>query len=174
MLMSRQIQQAQQPQQALSAQQQGQQDVCNTPIATPALELIESFFMASHLLHRLAERGVGPTLSGPRTRVLMEVGRAAHPLRMNEVAAELGITARTITTLIDALEQDGLLARQPDPTDRRATLLTLTEQGKAQVKQLATVAERVSESLLASLQAPQRQQLRDILRQLIGHAQSQR
>ncbi len=156
-------------QQALSDQQEKR----NTPVATPALEIIESFFMASHLLHRLAERGVGPALSGPRTRVLMEVGRATQPLRMKDVAAELGITARTITTLIDALEQDGLLARQPDPTDRRATLLTLTERGKTQVTELAAVAERVSEQLLAPLQAPQRQQLSDILRQIIGHAQSQ-
>ncbi|WP_223836608.1 MarR family transcriptional regulator [Paenibacillus oceani] len=41
---------------------------------------------------------------------------------MNELAAELGIKARTVTDFVDALEIDNLLVRVPDPTDHRATL----------------------------------------------------
>ena len=48
-------------------------------------------------------------------------------VRMGDLSSALGVTARNITTIVDALEREGLLMRKPDPTDRRAILLELTE-----------------------------------------------
>ncbi len=38
---------------------------------------------------------------------------------------------RNVTSLVDALEENGLVARRPHPTDRRATLVELTGSGAA-------------------------------------------
>jgi DNA-binding MarR family transcriptional regulator len=60
-----------------------------------------------------------------RGRVLW-VLRKSGPVLMRAVSDTLGITPRTLTGLIDALEADGWVIRKPHPTDRRATLLELT------------------------------------------------
>jgi DNA-binding MarR family transcriptional regulator len=60
-----------------------------------------------------------------RGRVLWAL-RESGPVVMRAVAGALGVTPRTLTGLIDALEADGWVVRKPHPTDRRATLLELT------------------------------------------------
>jgi DNA-binding MarR family transcriptional regulator len=55
---------------------------------------------------------------------------------MSGLATELAITARRVTALVDALEHEGLVARAPDPRDRRVTWITLTERGTAMVDRL--------------------------------------
>lgn len=57
---------------------------------------------------------------------------------MRDLGDELGVTARNVTGLVDALQRDGLVERLPHPGDRRATLVRLTPAG-----------ERVSGELLA-------------------------
>src|SRR5262249_46279918 len=104
-------------------------------------------------------------LSGPRLRLLMAVEEAGH-LRMGDVAEELGITARTVTTLVDALEREGLLVRLPDPKDRRATLLELTETARTQFEQVRGLQMELGEELLAPLDQGQRRLLLDLLNRL--------
>ncbi len=48
---------------------------------------------------------------------------------MSSISDELGVTRRNVTALVDALEEEGLVRRKPHPTDRRATVIELTEQG---------------------------------------------
>ncbi|MGW2410409.1 MarR family winged helix-turn-helix transcriptional regulator [Streptomyces sp. NPDC001739] len=47
-----------------------------------------------------------------------------------DLGREIGLNRTTVTRRADRLEQAGLLQRQPDPADGRATLLALTEQGR--------------------------------------------
>lgn len=56
---------------------------------------------------------------------------ADAPLRVSRVAANLGIRVPSATEQIIKLEQAGLVTRRPDPTDSRAVLVELTEQGRA-------------------------------------------
>jgi DNA-binding MarR family transcriptional regulator len=42
----------------------------------------------------------------------------------------LKVSSRNITGLVDGLAETGFVTREPHPTDRRATLVTLTETGK--------------------------------------------
>jgi DNA-binding MarR family transcriptional regulator len=71
--------------------------------------------------------GSGLTLA--RTKVLAHLQDS--PARPGGLAGECGVAARTITNTIDGLERDGLVARQPDPADRRATLVAVTSRGQA-------------------------------------------
>jgi DNA-binding MarR family transcriptional regulator len=48
---------------------------------------------------------------------------------MSDISDVLGVTRRNITALVDALEEEGLVRRMPHPTDRRATIIELTEKG---------------------------------------------
>jgi DNA-binding MarR family transcriptional regulator len=52
------------------------------------------------------------------------------PLRIGALAVALGIDNSTLTPQIQRLERDGLIARKPDPRDRRAALVEITRPGK--------------------------------------------
>jgi DNA-binding MarR family transcriptional regulator len=66
--------------------------------------------------------------SYPRLRVLSALGDGAR--RTGVLARDLGLTSHAVTKLVDALVSDGLLERRPDPTDRRASLVALTDRGR--------------------------------------------
>ncbi len=65
---------------------------------------------------------------------------------MTSISDELGVTRRNVTALVDALEDEGLVRRRPHPTDRRATVIELTDRGVETVDRMydehrAAVAE---------------------------------
>lgn len=74
----------------------------------------------------LAERGL--TLA--RASLLWQLQRSG-PSTQHALSRALRVTPRNVTGLVDALEADHLVSREPHPTDRRATLVTLTSQGTA-------------------------------------------
>ncbi|MYR05000.1 MarR family transcriptional regulator [Gordonia sp. SID5947] len=54
---------------------------------------------------------------------------APEPMRLTDLAEQAGITKQTAGGLVDQLETAGYLMRVPDPSDGRARLVTLSEQG---------------------------------------------
>lgn len=52
------------------------------------------------------------------------------PVTQRELADALGVTARNVTGLVDGLSDSGHVVRRPHPTDRRATLVDLTADGR--------------------------------------------
>ena len=90
------------------------------------------------LLHRIesALRPLGLTFA--RYEVLMIlVFSQRGSLPLNKVGARLQVHPTSVTNAVDRLEADGLIARQPHPTDRRTTLAVLLPEGRA-------VAERAT------------------------------
>lgn len=105
-------------------------------------------------------------LSPARVRLLLALATAGGT-RMSGLAAQLGVTNRAITGLVDALEREGVVARRPDPDDRRAIRLELTAAGVALVGKIERLQHQVSEEIFAPLSQPQRDQLADLLRRFI-------
>ena len=73
----------------------------------------------------VARRGVTPT----RLTALATLEKCG-PMRSGDLAERLGITAASMSRLVEALEDGGWIERQPDPEDRRAQLLTLSGDGR--------------------------------------------
>ncbi len=59
------------------------------------------------------------------------------PSTQRVLADELGVSARNVTGLVDALVDTGFVTREPHPGDRRATLVTLTPHGRQVAEQMA-------------------------------------
>jgi DNA-binding MarR family transcriptional regulator len=135
-----------------------------------ASEVVSTLIATAHRLRRVLNSRLSRQpgvigLSGPRLRLLLAVEEAGR-LRMGDLAEDLGVTARTVTTLVDALEREGLLVRLPDPTDRRATLLALTERAHVQFEQVRRIQVNLGEALIAPLDQEQRRLLLDLLSRL--------
>jgi DNA-binding MarR family transcriptional regulator len=58
------------------------------------------------------------------------------PLRLTELAAREGVSAPTMSKVVDALVAQGLAVREPDPADARATRVTLTDSGRSTLEEL--------------------------------------
>lgn len=69
-----------------------------------------------------AAAGIGVTPG--EARVLLYAMRSG-PVRQNRLAELIGIEAMTVSGYLDALESKGLVAREPDPADRRAKIVRL-------------------------------------------------
>src|SRR5689334_17972523 len=68
--------------------------------------------------------------------------------RLGVLAASLDVDASVISRRVAALEEAGLVARRPDPQDRRAHLVGATEQGRAA---LAASRQHRAEPVAAAL-----------------------
>jgi DNA-binding MarR family transcriptional regulator len=100
--------------------------------------------------------------------VLATLRRAGPPYRMrpSEFADALMLTSSGTTKRLDRLEQAGLIARAPDPDDRRGTLITLTPAGRSMIDRLTGAHLENERSLLAALSDGEQRRLADLLRKL--------
>lgn len=67
-------------------------------------------------------------------RHLLAAARAGRPLSPRDLAARLGISSASTTTLLDRLTRSGHVCRSPHPTDGRALVVTATEAADAEVR----------------------------------------
>ena len=137
--------------------------------AAPALtgvQLMEHFRAIAHAAHnRTNARMTAAGLSLARFRVL-DALQSAGRIRMNELSAALGVVPRSVTTIVDALEKEGMVTRLPDPGDRRATLLELTGTGRSQLRRLRAMHDSAAAELFDVLTATEKDQLAGLLRRL--------
>src|SRR5262245_12321381 len=99
------------------------------PNSDPALRLAELFPMVGKAFARWAHSMLECAGVSPSRMRLMGVLNCKGRQKMCDLGEELGVTARNVTTLVDGLEEEGLVRRVPHPTDRRATFVELTPQG---------------------------------------------
>jgi DNA-binding MarR family transcriptional regulator len=101
--------------------------------------------------------------------VLATLRRGGPPfsLRPSDLTGTLMLTSSGTTKRLDKLEEAGLIARGPDPDDRRAILITLTEQGKELIDGV-TAAHLANEAdLLNGLSDVEQRDLAALLRKLL-------
>jgi DNA-binding MarR family transcriptional regulator len=96
-------------------------------------------------------------------RVLRTLDNADRALRLSELANQLGIVPRSATTVVDDLEAAGLVARNPDPDDRRATLVNLTPAG---TKLLTTIRRHRRDAMVSLVERLEPSEQADLLRLL--------
>jgi DNA-binding MarR family transcriptional regulator len=84
---------------------------------------------ALHLLRRLRTEDESHGVSPPRLSALSVVV-AIGPIGIGALAAAEGVSAPTMSRLVDGLQRDGLVARAPDPEDARGVLVRPTAKGR--------------------------------------------
>lgn len=114
---------------------------------------------------RRASRGGfgGIHVTHGQVRVLRTLNHAGHPLRISELANQLGIVPRSATSVVDDLEAADLVARKPDPADRRATLVDLTPAG---ARLLASIRRSHRDAMVALVERLDAKERSDLLRLL--------
>jgi DNA-binding MarR family transcriptional regulator len=101
---------------------------------------------ALHLLRRLRIPDEA-LISTPRLSAMSAVALAG-PIGVGALAAAEGVSAPTMSRLVDALERDGLVRRRPHAEDARGVLVTVTPKGRrtmqqGRAKRLRALTERL-------------------------------
>ena len=66
---------------------------------------------------------------------------AAGPLTLSELAQHLDRAPSTVSEMVNQLEAKGMLRREPDPDDRRKTIIWLTRDGRTRLAEEMTVLD---------------------------------
>jgi DNA-binding MarR family transcriptional regulator len=113
--------------------------------------VLDRVFELTLLLGRdMTENLARDGLTDSRAHVVWELHHRG-PCTQRTLADALHVTPRTITTLVDALESTGFVAREPHPSDRRATLVTLTPRGQASGRAMVAGKRRLARALFSDL-----------------------
>ncbi len=115
-------------------------------------------------------------LSQGRFTVLMQLldkaKNCATPRTPAELAELAGVRRATMTGLIDTLERDGLVKREPDPVDRRMMSVHLTARGEEVLRQVLPGHFQWMASLMAPLDEAERKTLVRLLSKIVERVQS--
>jgi DNA-binding MarR family transcriptional regulator len=122
----------------------------------------------AHQAHRIVK---DITAGGARKQhfaVLAAIDELGSPSQAELVRA-LAIDGSDMVALLNELAEAGLVERQRDETDRRRNLMALTPAGEAALAALAECMDAAQDTLLAPLDAAEREQLRALLTRVLEH-----
>jgi MarR family transcriptional regulator, transcriptional regulator for hemolysin len=100
--------------------------------------------------------------------ILVSLLSGAHATQ-REIARAVGLEGPTLTHHLTRMEADGLVARERDPADRRAQLVTLTGRGKDEFLRLRDAVAAFDRRLRTGLSAGEADTLRRLLVQVRGN-----
>jgi DNA-binding MarR family transcriptional regulator len=106
----------------------------------------------------------GRGLTMPQLRV-MYLARENGSATVGAIAAQMRVTAPTISGLTDRLVRQGLIERREDPDDRRLVRICLTDEGRAVLEEIDVAARAHMREVLSRLSETQ---VRDLVRALDG------
>lgn len=99
------------------------------------------------------------------------LARSPAPTQL-QLAAAIRYDKTRLIALLDQLERDGLVRREPDPSDRRARIVRITAKGRRRYEAAAADIRTMEEELLGPLTAAEREALLSALPRLAQRAAS--
>ncbi|MET8824612.1 MarR family transcriptional regulator [Streptomyces sp. NPDC004610] len=132
---------------------------------------------------RIAIQYLGPLLRGgqrthpgltPSRLAALSVIDEVSPVRIGELAARMGITVSTASRMVELLVAAGWVGRSPDPKDQRASLLSLSDEGRSVLRAARTEITGALAQEIALLDEGPRGLLREALPALEALAQQAR
>lgn len=98
--------------------------------------------------------------------VLSCLWESPEPLSPTQIAQMALLDTSTIVGILDRLTYKDLLERLPDPNDRRALLIRLTEKGKAMRDEVLRIIQETNDQVLKNFSEEERQKLAEYLTRL--------
>jgi DNA-binding MarR family transcriptional regulator len=140
------------------------------PVGSPAPEpgaeeMVSVLLTASRLLVAVSARSlaaVEESLTLPQFRMLVVLD-ARGSLALSQLAGELGVQPSTALRMVDRLVGAGILARGSSPTDRRASIISLTPAGRRVVVEATERRRQEIARIVGAMPPGQRRHLVDAL-----------
>ena len=128
--------------------------------------LAEVFWSVARRLRHTTHDTVAPFGVTPGQARALGVLRRHGEMRLSDLADHLRIAPRSTTEVIDGLQERGLVQRQADPADRRATLVIMTDDGTRIAEGIQKARSVEADTFFSRLSDGDREDLSRILRSL--------
>ncbi|KQV43296.1 MULTISPECIES: MarR family transcriptional regulator [unclassified Rhizobium] len=133
-----------------------------------AFEVSEKLFELYHRVHKLINESMTQEgVSLARSKFLCFLSKLG-PCRSTDIADALNFAPRTVTEALDGLERDRLVERKPDPADRRAKIVSITETGRQVLEAAEMPRKQLLEEIFSALDDKQLDQLQSIVGSLVN------
>jgi DNA-binding MarR family transcriptional regulator len=127
--------------------------------------------LVSTAFSRVATESVADLPGGPRGYLVLIALAGGEPPTQLALAKEVSLDRTVMTYLLDDLEAHELVSRTPDPRDRRARLVLITDLGRTRLQQVRRSLTAAEARLLADLDDQDAQTLRTLLSRVAQAAQ---
>jgi DNA-binding MarR family transcriptional regulator len=134
------------------------------PAHQAAADALREFYLRSHRALNRLMTAHGASFAKIK---LMKFIHLRGSVRSADLVEAFGFAPRTITEAVDGLERDGLAERMPDPDDRRAKRIALTDAGRQALFATAPVRHRFGQQLFGALSRAELKQLATVLEKLV-------
>jgi DNA-binding MarR family transcriptional regulator len=135
--------------------------------------LVSGFGLLIFRLARASAWRLGQSLAGSGLRwsefAILHHLDAQGPIAQRDLALALRIQPSNLVAMLDQLEERGLLARSPDPADRRRHRVELSGDGRLAVKRARQATRRAESELLGPLSPRERREFQALLVRLTAH-----
>ncbi len=122
-------------------------------------------------IQNLAEKILRPYALSLEQFIPLKALVLCGPMSQRRLCEEVGKTPANMTRLIDRLERKALVERRPDPDDRRAVRVVITECGQQLVEQVTGIFESYSAGLLAGIAPADEELVKRVLKKIAGNVQ---
>lgn len=145
-----------------------------TPWDNPRFRNWVAVLRAEKAVVRLLSRELAPLgLKIAQLDLLMNVHR--HPgASQQELARRLLVGRSNITMLLPQLEKDGLVVREPDPEDKRAFRLSMTQKGEELLQRALQVYTGIIDRVMAQSSAAECDQMGELMRRIVDELREER
>lgn len=131
--------------------------------APPWLRLESTLLAASRQIRAVYDLAFEPLELNLSQASLLSYVNQFGPQTQTHLAERLALGRAATGTVVDVLEQRGLVERCPDPTDRRVWLVSMTEPGTAIVAEIEAIDTEFRTELRRGISRSDRQQLAAII-----------
>lgn len=146
-------------------------DLPGTPASDEVIEIERALTRITYLSTRARRHERLMALAGvPLDRAAVALLRQvadSEPLRPGELATRLGVEASHVTRTVQQLQKSGYVTRVPDPDDRRAQRIELTEAGREAIARVRDAGARGMQSALAEWTPGELRQLATLFHRMV-------
>jgi DNA-binding MarR family transcriptional regulator len=136
-------------------------------VADESVELGDLVMRMARAQRRRFREVLAPWDLSPHHARALRVVSERNGMRLTDLAEALHIAPRSATEVVDGLQERGLVERTPDPGDRRAVLLRVTDDGRRVRAEIEAARTADAAELFGRLSPADRAELARLLRTLI-------
>ena len=100
--------------------------------------------VGGRLFDRMLSEADVDAFNGAQGRILYILWQK-DGLTISQISAQTSLANTTLTSMLDRMEQSGLIVRSPSPTDRRALLIHLTDKAKSLQQDYNRISQQMNE-----------------------------
>jgi len=135
------------------------------------LTLAEKLARVSRLWKMVADRELSPLgLTHPRWTALWKLQRLGDNISQKQLADSLEIELASLMRTLKQLEEQSLITRHHCVSDKRARIISLTDEGRLMIQQMETRILQVRRQLLSTINDDELMKLSQILEQISENA----